>query len=193
MLICSLWTASTQKLPPSHRKRLRCEGSPLGFSATATTINSTSSSIAGQSERDTACRPSMWTPAFIWETQDTFAMGTACHLSKISHLLGQKPVTWNWRLFVTHHSQGLWDREYLKAPSLEKRAGLNSTRLLGAEEQEEQQGKGKQGFEARSQFLPLGLFLVYFLFGQANIVHLCSLQPRGAESSCPRILACLSP
>lgn len=31
MLICSLWTACIQKLPPSQRKRLKCDRFPLGF------------------------------------------------------------------------------------------------------------------------------------------------------------------
>lgn len=41
--------------------------------------------------------------------------------------------------------------------------------MVGVGAQEEHQGKDKQDFEARSQFLPLGWLLDAFLFGQANI------------------------
>lgn len=191
MLVCSLWTASTQKMIPSHRKRLRCDRSPLGFSATATTINSTNGSIARQLERDTACRLSRQTSAFFWENQDTFAMGTVCHFSQDTLSLGSEACCLKLKVVchsslpgplgsrISQDTQFGWFDINLTAPS----GGAGGTA-----------GQKQAGFWSEEQVSGPGLTpRVFFLFSQANVFHPCSLQPRRAESLCSWPISCLSP
>lgn len=76
MLICSLWTASFQKLPPSNRKmwqlpiRTQCRRNPHQQH------KQRHSGVAGA----VLLRFSGWTSSFLWKTWDIFAMGTLSHV-----------------------------------------------------------------------------------------------------------------
>lgn len=82
MLICSLWTASIQKLPPSQGKRLKCDRFPLGLCH-----GNKSTGKAGWLVWDTVCHLPGPTSAFIWGAQDAFPREGMCHFSKTRSLL----------------------------------------------------------------------------------------------------------
>lgn len=84
MLICSFWTNSIQKLPPSQRKRLKCNRFPLGF--VSWQQENWQSRVVGVGH----CHLSGQTSAFIWRTQDAFTREAMGHFSKVTEACSLK-------------------------------------------------------------------------------------------------------